>query len=227
LSAGLRRPGRLAGRCQHRPRPAGLNMPLPGRRQGRAPTACREELNWTLFPPELSRRCEPPHRLLVTQSRPGTVGRKGRPPPMGRPPQALFRSPLPAPEGGYGYQASDPLTRAWSDSVPWNGFPPQPGSAPAVTDRPGTRPGGHRGVHRLGQRHPAAQHPQLPQPGRIRRRQQDQEGKPTGSSALSVKARQPPDPRRVPRPWRPARLTSSRGIWKDGHLDRPRTAAVP
>jgi hypothetical protein len=32
----------------------------------------------------------------------------------------------------------------------------------------------------------------------------------------------------VPRPWRPARLISSRGgIWKDGHLDRPRTAAVP
>ena len=34
-------------------------MPLPGRRQGRAPATYREELNWTLFPPELSRPREP------------------------------------------------------------------------------------------------------------------------------------------------------------------------
>ena len=39
--------------------------------------------------------------------------------------------------------------------------------------------------------HPAAQHPGLPQPRRIRRRQQDQEGSLTESSALSVKAGQP------------------------------------
>ncbi len=52
-------------------------------------------------------------------------------------------------------------------------------------------PPGHRRLHRLVQRHPAPQHPRIPQPSRIRRRQQDQEGSLTESSALSVKAGQP------------------------------------
>jgi len=56
---------------------------------------------------------------------------------------------------------------------------------------PGHSPPGHRRVHRLVQRHPAALHPRIPQPRRIRRRQQDQEGSLTELSALSVKAGQP------------------------------------
>jgi hypothetical protein len=50
-----------------------------------------------------------------------------------------------------------------------------------------------RGVHRLVQRHPAAQHPGLPQPGRIRKRppRHDQQSSLTESSALYVKAGQP------------------------------------
>ena len=53
-------------------------------------------------------------------------------------------------------------------------------------------PGG-RGVHRLVQRHPAAQHPRLPQPRRLRKRppRKAQESSLTKSSALSVKAGQP------------------------------------
>jgi len=53
-------------------------------------------------------------------------------------------------------------------------------------------PGG-RGVHRLVQRHPAAQHPGLPQPRRLRKRprRNAQECSLTELSALSVKAGQP------------------------------------
>jgi transposase InsO family protein len=52
---------------------------------------------------------------------------------------------------------------------------------------------GDRGVHRLVQRHPAAQHPGLPQPRRLRKRplRKDQECSLTELSALSVKAGQP------------------------------------
>ena len=64
---------------------------------------------------------------------------------------------------------------------------------PADLADPGHGPPRHRRVHRLVQRHPAAQHPRLPQPRRIRRRQQDQEDSLTKSSALSVKAGQPHD----------------------------------
>jgi integrase-like protein len=55
----------------------------------------------------------------------------------------------------------------------------------------GCRQACDRRVHRLVQRHPAARHPGIPQPCRIRRRQQDQEGSLTELSALSVKAGQP------------------------------------
>ena len=58
--------------------------------------------------------------------------------------------------------------------------------------RAGSLPGG-RGVHRLVQRHPAAQHPGIPQPRRLRKQppRKDQECSLTELSALSVKAGQP------------------------------------
>src|SRR5215469_6343290 len=55
---------------------------------------------------------------------------------------------------------------------------------------PGRGLPGDRGVHRLVQRHPPAQHPGLPQPRRLRKRppRKDQERSLTELSALSVKA---------------------------------------
>jgi len=63
---------------------------------------------------------------------------------------------------------------------------------PGLAHPGGCLPGG-RGVHRLVQRHPAAQHPGLPQPRRLRKRasREAQECSLTELSALSVKAGQP------------------------------------
>jgi hypothetical protein len=61
----------------------------------------------------------------------------------------------------------------------------------AVAEFPRSHPAGDRGVHRLVQRLPAAQHARLSQPRRIRRSQQDQEDSLIELSALSVKAGHP------------------------------------
>ena len=65
---------------------------------------------------------------------------------------------------------------------------------PAALAYPGRRPPRHRRVHRLVQRHPAAQRPRLPDPRRVRDhhpRGGHQAGSLTEPSALSVKSGQP------------------------------------
>jgi len=64
---------------------------------------------------------------------------------------------------------------------------------PVLLAHPGGGLPGDREVHRLVQRHLAAQHPGLPQPRRLRKRpaRRDQECSPTELSALSVKAGNP------------------------------------
>jgi hypothetical protein len=57
---------------------------------------------------------------------------------------------------------------------------------PSGLAHPGHGQAGHHRVHRLVQRHPATQHPRLPQPRRIRETQQDQEGSLTLPHVLST-----------------------------------------
>ena len=73
-------------------------------------------------------------------------------------------------------------------------------SRPAALAHPSRRPPRHRGVHRLVQRHPAAQRPWLHDPRRVRDRQPPggpHAGSLTEPPALSVKAGQPHVPRPV------------------------------